>query len=180
LGQSVTQTLHSGIAYIPESRELDGLIGSFSIAENMILDTHDLSPVAARGQLNKSYISENATKLTKEFDVRTQSIYDTASSLSGGNKQKVVLARELSRNVKLVVASQPTRGLDVGSIEFVYEKLLSERAANRAVLLISSELDEVIALADRIAVIYRGEIVGIVPANVSREKLGLMMAGIKE
>jgi simple sugar transport system ATP-binding protein len=180
LGQSVTQTLHSGIAYIPESRELDGLIGSFSIAENMILDTHDLSPVAARGQLNKSYISENATKLTKEFDVRTQSIYDTASSLSGGNKQKVVLARELSRSVKLVVASQPTRGLDVGSIEFVYEKLLSERAADRAVLLISSELDEVIALADRIAVIYRGEIVGIVPSNVSREKLGLMMAGIKE
>ena len=180
LGQSVTQTLHSGIAYIPESRELDGLIGSFSIAENMILDTHDLAPVATRGQLNKSYISENATKLTKEFDVRTQSIYDTASSLSGGNKQKVVLARELSRNVKLVVASQPTRGLDVGSIEFVYEKLLSERAANRAVLLISSELDEVIALADRIAVIYRGEIVGIVPSNVSREKLGLMMAGIKE
>ena len=180
LGQSVTQTLHSGIAYIPESRELDGLIGSFSIAENMILDTHDLAPVASRGQLNKSYISENATKLTKEFDVRTQSIYDTASSLSGGNKQKVVLARELSRSVKLVVASQPTRGLDVGSIEFVYEKLLSERAANRAVLLISSELDEVIALADRIAVIYRGEIVGIVPSNVSREKLGLMMAGIKE
>jgi ABC-type uncharacterized transport system ATPase subunit len=180
LGQSVTQTLHSGIAYIPESRELDGLIGSFSIAENMILDTHDLSPVATRGQLNKSYISENAAKLTKEFDVRTQSIYDTASSLSGGNKQKVVLARELSRSVKLVVASQPTRGLDVGSIEFVYEKLLSERAANRAVLLISSELDEVIALADRIAVIYRGEIVGIVPSNVSREKLGLMMAGIKE
>jgi simple sugar transport system ATP-binding protein len=180
LGKSVTQTLHSGIAYIPESRELDGLIGSFSIAENMILDTHDLSPVATRGQLNKSYISENATKLTKEFDVRTQSIYDTASSLSGGNKQKVVLARELSRSVKLVVASQPTRGLDVGSIEFVYEKLLSERAANRAVLLISSELDEVIALADRIAVIYRGEIVGIVPSNVSREKLGLMMAGIKE
>lgn len=180
LGKSVTQTLHSGIAYIPESRELDGLIGSFSIAENMILDTHDLTPVATRGQLNKSYISENATKLTKEFDVRTQSIYDTASSLSGGNKQKVVLARELSRSVKLVVASQPTRGLDVGSIEFVYEKLLSERAANRAVLLISSELDEVIALADRIAVIYRGEIVGIVPSNVSREKLGLMMAGIKE
>ena len=179
LGKSVSQTLHEGIAYIPESRELDGLIGSFTIAENMILDTHDLSPVATRGQLNKAYISDNSTKLTKEFDVRTQSIYDTASSLSGGNKQKVVLARELSRSVKLVVASQPTRGLDVGSIEFVYEKLLSERDANRAVLLISSELDEVIALADRIAVIYRGEIVGIVSADVTREKLGLMMAGIK-
>lgn len=179
LGNSVRQTLHAGVAYIPESRELDGLIGSFSIAENLILDTHDLAPVANRGQLNKNYISENSSKLIKEFDVRTQSIFDTASSLSGGNKQKVVLARELSREVKLVVASQPTRGLDVGSIEFVYERLLAERAANRAVLLISSELDEVVALADRIAVIYRGEIVGIVPANVSREKLGLMMAGIK-
>lgn len=179
LGKSVRQTLHSGVAYIPESRELDGLIGSFSIAENMILDTHDLTPVASRGQLNKNYINDNSTKLTKEFDVRTQSIYDTASSLSGGNKQKVVLARELSREVKLVVASQPTRGLDVGSIEFVYERLLAERAANRAVLLISSELDEVIALADRIAVIFRGEIVGIVPPNVAREQLGLMMAGIK-
>ena len=179
LGNSVRQTLHTGVAYIPESRELDGLIGSFSIAENMILDTHDLAPVSSRGQLNTNYINENSTKLTKEFDVRTQSIFDTASSLSGGNKQKVVLARELSREVKLVVASQPTRGLDVGSIEFVYERLLAERAANRAVLLISSELDEVVALADRIAVIYRGEIVGIVPANVSREKLGLMMAGIK-
>jgi simple sugar transport system ATP-binding protein len=180
LGKSVHQTLHKGVAFIPESRELDGLIGNFSIAENLILDTHDLTPVASIGQLNKSYIQENASKLIKEFDVRTQSIFETASSLSGGNKQKVVLARELSRDVKLVVASQPTRGLDVGSIEFVYEKLLSERAANRAILLVSSELDEVIALADRIAVIYKGEIVGVVPANVSREKLGLMMAGIKQ
>jgi general nucleoside transport system ATP-binding protein len=180
LGKSVHQTLHKGVAFIPESRELDGLIGNFSIAENLILDTHDLTPVASIGQLNKSYIQENASKLIKEFDVRTQSIFETASSLSGGNKQKVVLARELSRDVKLVVASQPTRGLDVGSIEFVYEKLLSERAANRAILLVSSELDEVIALADRIAVIYKGEIVGVVPANISREKLGLMMAGIKQ
>ena len=179
LGKSVRQTLLEGVAYIPESRELDGLIGSFSIAENMILDTHDLSPVASKGQLNKSYIRENSMKLTKEFDVRTQSVFDTASSLSGGNKQKVVLARELSRTVKLVMASQPTRGLDVGSIEFVYERLLAERAANRAVLLVSTELDEVIALADRIAVIYKGEIVGVVTPDVSREKLGLMMAGIK-
>jgi simple sugar transport system ATP-binding protein len=179
LGKTVRQTLLEGVAYIPESRELDGLIGSFSIAENMILDTHDLSPVASRGQLNKSYIRENSMKLTKEFDVRTQSVFDTASSLSGGNKQKVVLARELSRTVKLVMASQPTRGLDVGSIEFVYERLLAERAANRAVLLVSTELDEVIALADRIAVIYKGEIVGVVTPDVSREKLGLMMAGIK-
>jgi len=129
--------------------------------------------------LDSDFIEKNATKLVKEFDIRTQSIFDTASSLSGGNKQKVVLARELSRQVKLVVASQPTRGLDVGSIEFVYEKLLSERSANRAILLISSELDEVLELADRIAVIYKGEIVGEVRPDVSREKLGLMMAGIK-
>ena len=129
--------------------------------------------------MDQRYVEENAKKLIKEFDVRTQSVFDTASSLSGGNKQKVVLARELSRTVKLVMASQPTRGLDVGSIEFVYERLLAERAAKRAVLLVSTELDEVYALADRIAVMYKGEIVGIVTPDVSREKLGLMMAGIK-
>ena len=178
VGKSVRDSLRSGVAFIPESRELDGLIGSFSIAENLILDTHDLAPVASSGQLNKDYIRENAQKLVKEFDVRAQSIFENSSSLSGGNKQKVVLARELSRTVELVIASQPTRGLDVGSIEFVYERLLAERSANRAVLLISSELDEVTALADRIAVIYKGEIVGIVSSDVSREKLGLMMAGI--
>jgi general nucleoside transport system ATP-binding protein len=179
IGKSVNDTLQSGIAYIPESRELDGLIGSFSIAENLILDTHELSPVASRGIMEMQYIKDNAQKLIKEFDIRAQSIYDKASSLSGGNKQKVVLARELSRSVKLVMASQPTRGLDVGSIEFVYNRLLAERSANKAILLISTELDEVIALADRIAVIYKGEIVGIVKSDVTREKLGLMMAGVK-
>jgi simple sugar transport system ATP-binding protein len=179
MGKNVNDTLQSGIAYVPESRELDGLIGSFSIAENLILDTHELPPVASRGVMDMGYIKDNAQRLIKEFDVRTQSIYNTASSLSGGNKQKVVLARELSRSVKLVIASQPTRGLDVGSIEFVYSRLLAERAANKAILLISTELDEVIALADRIAVIYKGEIVGIVKSDVSREKLGLMMAGVK-
>jgi general nucleoside transport system ATP-binding protein len=179
LGRSVSQTLQTGVAYIPESRELDGLIGSFSIAENLILDTHEFPPVATRGVMDMGYIKDNAQHLIKEFDVRTQSIFDTASSLSGGNKQKVVLARELSRSVKLVIASQPTRGLDVGSIEFVYNRLLAERAANKAILLFSTELDEVIALADRIAVIYKGEIVGIVKSDVTREKLGLMMAGVK-
>ena len=179
LGITVQDSLRAGIAYIPESRELDGLISSFSIVENLILDVHDISPAAKKGRLNSDYINENSAKLVKEFDIRAQSIFDPASSLSGGNKQKVVLARELSREVKLVVASQPTRGLDVGSIEFVYEKLLAERSANRAILLISSELDEVLELADRIAVIYKGEIVGEVGPDVSREKLGLMMAGIK-
>ena len=179
LGSTVHESIKSGIAFIPESRELDGLIGSFSIAENLILNIHDIEPFAKLGQLSKSAIIDNANERVKEFDIRTQSIDDSASSLSGGNKQKVVLARELSRNVKIVVASQPTRGLDVGSIEFVHERLLTERASGRAILLISTELDEVIALADRIAVIYRGEILGIVEPSVTREKLGLMMAGVK-
>jgi simple sugar transport system ATP-binding protein len=179
LGKTVHESIKTGIAFIPESRELDGLIGSFSIAENLILNTHDVEPFAKLGQLSKSAIANNASERVKEFDIRTQSINDSASSLSGGNKQKVVLARELSRNVKVVVASQPTRGLDVGSIEFVHERILAERASGRAILLISTELDEVIALADRIAVIYRGEILGIVEPSVTREKLGLMMAGVK-
>ena len=179
LGKTVHESIKSGIAFIPESRELDGLIGSFSIAENLILNIHDVQPFAKFGQLSKSAIDSNASDRVKEFDIRTQSINDSASSLSGGNKQKVVLARELSRNVKVVIASQPTRGLDVGSIEFVHERILAERASGRAILLISTELDEVIALADRIAVIYRGEILGIVEPSVTREKLGLMMAGVK-
>ena len=179
LGRSVNDALQAGIAYVPESRELDGLIGSFSIAENLILDTNDLAPTSKLGQLDRKRIEENARKLIKEFDVRTQSIFDNVSSLSGGNKQKVVLARELSRSVQLVIVSQPTRGLDVGSIEFVHERLLQERNAGKAVLLISSELDEVIGLSDRIAVLYRGEILDIVENNTTREKLGLMMAGVK-
>ena len=179
LGKTVHESIKTGIAFIPESRELDGLIGSFSIAENLILNTHDVEPFAKLGQLSKSAIANNASERVKEFDIRTQSISDSASSLSGGNKQKVVLARELSRDVKVVVASQPTRGLDVGSIEFVHERILAERASGRAILLISTELDEVIALADRIAVIYRGEILGVVEPSVTREKLGLMMAGVK-
>jgi simple sugar transport system ATP-binding protein len=179
LGSTVHESIKSGIAFIPESRELDGLIGSFSIAENLILNVHDTEPFAKFGQLSKIAIANNANERVEEFDIRTQSISNTASSLSGGNKQKVVLARELSRNVKVVVASQPTRGLDVGSIEFVHERILAERASGRAILLISTELDEVIALADRIAVIYRGEILGIVEPSVTREKLGLMMAGVK-
>ena len=179
LGNTVHESIKSGLAFIPESRELDGLIGSFSIAENLILNTHDVEPFAKFGQLSKGAIADNASQRVKEFDIRTQSISDSASSLSGGNKQKVVLARELSRNVKVVIASQPTRGLDVGSIEFVHERILAERASGRAILLISTELDEVIALADRIAVIYRGAILGIVEPSITREKLGLMMAGVK-
>lgn len=176
---SVRQALHAGIAFVPESREEDGLISSFSIEENLILDLHDLKPFAKGPVISQSVVAENAAKRVTEFDIRTQSAKDSASSLSGGNKQKVVLARELSRPVKLLVASQPTRGLDVGSIEFVHERIIAERDAGRAVLLFSTELDEVVALADRIAVMYRGEIIAIVPADTSREDLGLLMAGVK-
>lgn len=179
VGETVRGSLHSGIAFIPESRELDGLIGSFSIAENLILDTYDLAPNAKGLLMSPNIINIEADKRIAEFDIRSQGSSELVLSLSGGNKQKVVLARELSRPVKVVVASQPTRGLDVGSIEFVHEKIVQERDAGRAVLLFSTELDEVFALADRIAVMYRGTIIDIVPATISRSDLGLLMAGIK-
>ena len=177
-GKSVRESLHSGIAFVPESRELDGLISSFSISENLILDLHDLPPFAKGVQLFPKVVASEAEKRAAEFDIRLQSVSDPVSSLSGGNKQKVVLARELSRPVKVLVASQPTRGLDVGSIEFVHDRILAERDAGRAVLLFSTELDEVLGLADRIAVMYRGEVLAIVPNTVTREELGLLMAGV--
>ena len=177
-GSSIKDSLHAGIAFIPESRELDGVIGSFSIAENLILDLHEQSPYSKGINLSAKVMQAEAEKRVAEFDIRTQSIMDAVSTLSGGNKQKVVIARELSRPVKVLVASQPTRGLDVGSIEFVHERILSERDAGRGVILFSTELDEVIALADRIAVMYRGEILDIVDSKVTREELGLLMAGI--
>ncbi|CAB4673012.1 MAG: ATP-binding cassette domain-containing protein [Actinobacteria bacterium] len=177
-GKSIYGSLHAGIAFIPESRELDGLVGSFSIAENLILDLHDQAPYTKGITLSAGVVLAEAEKKVKEFDIRLQSVSDAVSTLSGGNKQKVVIARELSRPVKVLVASQPTRGLDVGSIEFVHERILAERDAGRGVILFSTELDEVMALADRIAVMYRGEILDIVDSNVTREELGLLMAGV--
>jgi simple sugar transport system ATP-binding protein len=177
-GASIKDSLHAGIAFIPESRELDGVIGSFSIAENLILDLHEQSPYSKGINLSAKVIQSEAEKRVAEFDIRTQSIMDAVSTLSGGNKQKVVIARELSRPIKVLVASQPTRGLDVGSIEFVHERILAERDAGRGVILFSTELDEVMALADRIAVMYRGEILDIVDSKVTREELGLLMAGV--
>ena len=177
---TVREALHEGIAFVPESREDDGLISSFSIEENLILDLHDLPPYAKGPVISAAVVESEAKARVQEFDIRALSAKDPASSLSGGNKQKVVLARELSRPVKLVVASQPTRGLDVGSIEFVHERIIQERNSGRAVLLFSTELDEVTSLADRIAVMYRGEFIAIVPAATSREELGLLMAGVRK
>ena len=177
-GKPVRSILESGVGYVPEDRKKDGLISEFSIAENLMLNGSFSEPFAkgfgiAFGERNKI-----ADRLVEEFDVRTPSAQTPAGKLSGGNQQKVVLARELSRKVDLLVVSQPTRGVDVGSIEFIHERLVEQRNAGKAVLLISTELDEVLALADRIAVMYRGQIVGVVEANTDRARLGQMMAGV--
>jgi simple sugar transport system ATP-binding protein len=175
---SVRKRLELGVGFIPEDRKKDGLVTEFSIAENLMLNGSYSKPYASGLNINFSKRTELAQTLVKEFDVRTPSIETPAGKLSGGNQQKVVVARELSRDVKLLIASQPTRGVDVGSIEFIHERLVEERDSGRAVVLISTELDEVLALADRIAVMYRGQIVGIVGPDTPREVLGKMMAGV--
>ena len=175
---NVRKRLELGVGFIPEDRKKDGLVTEFSIAENLMLNGSYSKPYANGLNINFSKRSELAQTLVKEFDVRTPSIETLAGKLSGGNQQKVVVARELSRDVKLLIASQPTRGVDVGSIEFIHERLVAERDSGRAVVLISTELDEVLALADRIAVMYRGQIVGIVGPDTPREVLGKMMAGV--
>jgi len=175
---SVRDVLEAGLGYIPEDRKKDGLVGEFSIAENLMLDGSFGKPFANGVQIDFAKRDEIAQKLIKEFDIRTPSAETMAKQLSGGNQQKVVVARELGRELKVLVASQPTRGVDVGSIEFIHEQIIAARDAGKSVLIISTELDEVLALADRIAVMYRGRIVGIVDSKTTREKLGKMMAGI--
>jgi simple sugar transport system ATP-binding protein len=177
-GKSVRAILESGVGYVPEDRKKDGLISEFSIAENLMLNGSFSEPFAKGFGIAFGERSKIADRLVEEFDVRTPSAQTPAGKLSGGNQQKVVLARELSRKVDLLVVSQPTRGVDVGSIEFIHERLVEQRNAGKAVLLISTELDEVLALADRIAVMYRGQIVGVVEANTDRARLGQMMAGV--
>jgi ABC-type uncharacterized transport system ATPase subunit len=174
---SMRRVLEAGAGFIPEDRQEDGLVAEFTIAENLMLDRSDQRPFVKWGNLQLSYLKDFAAEKIKEFDVRAQGVTTPVGRLSGGNQQKVVLARELSRDLRLFVAAQPTRGLDVGSIEFVHERIVATRDAGIPVIVVSTELDEVVALADRIAVMYRGRIVGIVPGNASRETLGLMMAG---
>jgi len=177
-GLSPRETIDAGLGFVPEDRQQDGCVGSFTVAENLILNHYDEHPYARGIALDLSRVRHNAAHRVNEFDIRTQSIESTVSALSGGNQQKVVLARELSRPLAILVACQPTRGLDVGAIEFVHKRLIEERDRGTAVVIVSTELDEVVALADRIAVMYRGRIVGIVPPDTSREVLGLMMAGV--
>jgi len=175
--RSTRQRLDAGIGYVPEDRWTDGFVGSFSVAENLVLDLCHKEPFGRGLSLRTDAIDRNGQDRVSEFDIRTQSADLPVSSLSGGNQQKVVLARAMSRPLKLLVASQPTRGVDVGSIEFLHNRIVTERDQGTAVLIVSTELDEIAALADRVAVMYRGKVVGVVPPDTPRDELGLMMAG---
>jgi len=173
----ITET---GLGHIPEDRQRHGLVLSYTVADNMVLCSYYLEPFARYGVMRPEAIDINARKLIRDYDVRTPSPYVPVSKLSGGNQQKVIVARELDRPVKLLLASQPTRGLDVGSIEYIHKQIVVMRDRGVGVLLISAELDEIMALSDRIAVIYKGQIMKIMDAkNANKEHLGLLMAGIK-
>ncbi len=183
-GQDVT-TLSAGeltermLSYIPEERMRDSMIREFTVSENMILREHHKPPFSRNGFLNLRTISENADKLIKQFQVKTPSRDTLAKSLSGGNIQKMVLARELARQPRAIIAAQPTRGLDIGATEYVRNLLLEQSQAGAAILLISEDLDEILVLSDRIAVLYEGQIMDIVPrAQATPERLGLLMAGV--
>ncbi|NIN68627.1 MAG: ATP-binding cassette domain-containing protein [Anaerolineae bacterium] len=183
LGKDVTNAAprritELGVAHIPEDRQQDGLVMTFPIFDNVVLSTYYLEPYAQGPAIQFEEVYEYADRVVKEFDVRTPSIILPAQTLSGGNQQKLIVAREFSRPIKLMIAAQPTRGLDVGSVEYIHSQIVLKRDAGVAVLLVSVELDEIMALSDRIAVMYEGQIVGTVDADkVTREELGLMMAG---
>jgi simple sugar transport system ATP-binding protein len=175
---SVESRLGKGIGFVPEDRKKDGLVGAFTIAENLMLDRTSEEMFSSGASINMAGRDDFSSAAIADFDIRTPSSRTLAQQLSGGNQQKVVLARELTKSLKLLVASQPTRGVDVGSIEFIHEQIVKARDSAVAVLIVSTELDEVYALADRILVMYRGSVVGEVTADVSRERLGTLMAGV--
>lgn len=177
-GSSVSVRLSQGIGYVPEDRKKDGLVGPFSIAENLMLDRTSEAQFSKGASINMAGREQFSDEAIANFDIRTPSSRTLSQQLSGGNQQKVVLARELTKELKLLIASQPTRGVDVGSIEFIHEQIVKARDAGVAVLIVSTELDEVYALADRILVMYRGAVVGEVTPDVSRERLGTLMAGV--
>ncbi len=171
------QVLEEGIGYIPEDRSHDGFVSSFSVRENLVLDLYKHDEFSRGLALNQQAMTTNAQQRIEEFDIRTQSMNSSVSALSGGNQQKVVVARELSRRLKVLIASQPTRGVDVGSIEFIHQRIVAERDKGTAVVIVSTELDEIFALSDRIAVMYDGRIVDIVSPDILRDEIGLLMAG---
>ncbi|MEU7864574.1 ABC transporter ATP-binding protein [Nonomuraea sp. NPDC049141] len=177
VGRTPRQVLDAGVGFVPEDRTEDGFVAEFTIAENLMLGRSNGAPFVRTGALQLNTIETFARTAITEFDIRAQGIDTHVGRLSGGNQQKVVLARELNRELRLFVAAQPTRGVDVGSIEFIHKRIIQTRDAGVAVIVVSTELDEVVALADRIAVMYRGRIVGVVPGDTPRDVLGLMMAG---
>jgi simple sugar transport system ATP-binding protein len=179
--RSPAAIIQAGLGYIPEDRLTVGTIPSFSVAENLILKDHYRPPLSHKGFLDLEQIERFARQLVKEFEIKTPDIDTPARSLSGGNIQKVVLAREISRQPVFLLANQPTRGLDVGATEYVHHRLLEQRQNGKAILLISEDLDEIFALSDRIAVIYEGRLMGIVEARTAeRSQVGLMMAGMAQ
>jgi len=177
---SAGELIDKMLSYIPEERMRDGMVKEFTVAENLILREHHKPPYSHAGFLNLKWIADHSDVLIKTYNVKTPSQETLAKNLSGGNIQKVVLARELSRKPRVLIAAQPTRGLDIGATEYVHQRLLEQRHEGTAILLISEDLDEILALSDRIAVIYEGRIMGIVDrSQATPEKLGLMMAGVK-
>jgi general nucleoside transport system ATP-binding protein len=179
-GQSPSKVIERGLSYIPEERMRDGMIKEFTVAENLILREHGQKPYARAGFFDFRAISQRSQELIQSFNVKTPSQETPVKNLSGGNIQKLLLARELSRKPRVLIASQPTRGLDIGATEYVHRRLLEQRAEGTAIFLISEDLDEILALSDRIAVIYEGQIMGVVPHDESSpEKLGLLMAGVR-
>ncbi len=170
----------NGVAHVPEDRRKNGMVATFPIKDNLVLQTYYIEPFASGILANEKAKEENARELVKQYDVRTPSIFANMSTLSGGNQQKAIIAREFSRQSHLLLAAQPTRGLDVGSIEYIHKQIISMRDAGVAVLLISTELDEIFSLSDRIAVMYTGKIIDTVSIHeATRESIGLLMAGIK-
>lgn len=177
---SPRKVTEAGVAHVPEDRQKNGMVAPFPIKDNMRLQQYYLAPFSAGIISNERTINENAEALVERFDVRTPGIDTTIGALSGGNQQKVIVAREFSRKSKLLIAAQPTRGLDVGSIEFIHKQIVRMRDEGSGVLLVSTELDEILSLSDRIAVMYAGQIIDIVDAaDATRESIGLLMAGIR-
>jgi simple sugar transport system ATP-binding protein len=178
-GDSPRECLDAGVGHIPEDRQVRGLVLDFNLAENIALHDYREEPDSKHGWLFPKRLIARAGRLLKEFDVRGGGPETRASALSGGNQQKVIVAREVSRDPSVLVAAQPTRGLDVGAIEFVHRRLVEERDEGRAILLVSFELDEILSLSDRILVIYEGQIVAEYGPDVSEEEIGLAMLGGK-
>jgi general nucleoside transport system ATP-binding protein len=173
--------VEAGVAHVPENRSKNGMVGSFPIKDNAVLQTYYRAPFANGLLRDDSAVEVAAANVVKQYDVRTPNIYVNISTLSGGNQQKVIVGREFSRSSKLVIVAQPTRGLDVGSIEFIHKQLVSMRDAGAAVLVVSTELDEILSLSDRVAVMFDGHIIDILPIEkADRETVGLLMAGVKE